>query len=175
MIKTALKVTLSLMLFGGSFLLPLLTIYPIYQGDLCLKTDWVFSKAKPAVSLMRRMNNVRKGLQWDSLEGRLWIVLGRLTAQQAGEDIQMAEPVEIVGWTFFKWSPPSVFLQPMTRALLEESNRHLLTSQTLWRDPETALTLGLNDFLMKEYEQADRKSTRLNSSHTDISRMPSSA
>ena len=26
-----------------------------------------------------------------------------------------------------------------------------------------------------EYEKADRKSTRLNSSHTDISRMPSSA
>ena len=28
---------------------------------------------------------------------------------------------------------------------------------------------------MRGYQQADRKSTRLNSSHTDISRMPSSA
>ena len=31
------------------------------------------------------------------------------------------------------------------------------------------------DVLLQEGEQGDRKSTRLNSSHTDISRMPSSA
>ena len=41
------------------------------------------------------------------------------------------------------------------------------------------LTIAQNtdvDYLQLAYEQAkDRKSTRLNSSHTDISRMPSSA
>ena len=35
--------------------------------------------------------------------------------------------------------------------------------------------MGLQNQFLSELQQSDRKSTRLNSSHTDISRMPSSA
>ena len=40
---------------------------------------------------------------------------------------------------------------------------------------EEALERALRPKLLDEYIGQDRKSTRLNSSHTDISRMPSSA
>ena len=42
----------------------------------------------------------------------------------------------------------------------------------LWTIAATALTLGATGYA---WQGQDRKSTRLNSSHTDISRMPSSA
>ena len=41
--------------------------------------------------------------------------------------------------------------------------------------PNTELPNVLNIVAVTELAQTDRKSTRLNSSHTDISRMPSSA
>ena len=42
--------------------------------------------------------------------------------------------------------------------------------KTRWFQPRTVETAAYMDYFIK-----DRKSTRLNSSHTDISRMPSSA
>ena len=43
------------------------------------------------------------------------------------------------------------------------------------RDKKLAETVVEEDHKIDELELVDRKSTRLNSSHTDISRMPSSA
>ena len=37
------------------------------------------------------------------------------------------------------------------------------------------LSSYIAEFVLEKYKEGDRKSTRLNSSHTDISRMPSSA
>ena len=43
------------------------------------------------------------------------------------------------------------------------------------RQPDPELEQKIRMLLEREHIEADRKSTRLNSSHTDISRMPSSA
>ena len=53
----------------------------------------------------------------------------------------------------------------------------MLTARGQTVDKVLGLKLGADDYLTKPFEmlELDRKSTRLNSSHTDISRMPSSA
>ena len=43
------------------------------------------------------------------------------------------------------------------------------------RGPLDGIPIGLKDVIAVKDQPLDRKSTRLNSSHTDISRMPSSA
>ena len=48
-------------------------------------------------------------------------------------------------------------------------------SQILHSTPQVELTIDIERGLVEAPEAIDRKSTRLNSSHTDISRMPSSA
>ena len=57
-------------------------------------------------------------------------------------------------------------LPPEILALLKDANALI---------PAIAQDAASGEILMLAYMNADRKSTRLNSSHTDISRMPSSA
>ena len=51
----------------------------------------------------------------------------------------------------------------------------VLSNQGEQADIDKAETLGVDGYIVKASAIPDRKSTRLNSSHTDISRMPSSA
>ena len=61
-------------------------------------------------------------------------------------------------------------------ASLHESMSNLGFSNTL-RDEflENIDRLNITDFIGKHKDELDRKSTRLNSSHAELSRMPSSA
>ena len=52
---------------------------------------------------------------------------------------------------------------------------YLLFQKYLKHSPKDPNWLGRDRFVLSAGHSSDRKSTRLNSSHTDISRMPSSA
>ena len=58
--------------------------------------------------------------------------------------------------------------------MLDENNISLEEQDTS-SNPEPELELDLSDEDIQDIEEPDRKSTRLNSSHRSLSRMPSSA
>ena len=67
------------------------------------------------------------------------------------------------------------FIPPEARVCSIEDTRELNLAHDNWLPSVTRMGMGIPNQDGTEYGEIDRKSTRLNSSHTDISRMPSSA
>ena len=71
-------------------------------------------------------------------------------------------------FTIFSWSAEAR-AQPTTQALLEQEN------DRDWEIEKEATEMDTDGTPFRQSHRRDRKSTRLNSSHPSISRMPSSA
>ena len=74
------------------------------------------------------------------------------------------------GHRTFKGGDPNAFYD--LGALTKD---HGLQSSPIWHEALTRIPEDKREYLIAVLRRKDRKSTRLNSSHTDISRMPSSA
>ena len=81
--------------------------------------------------------------------------------------------MEEISWgqRVFGYSPPRYFLE---KNYQQEFNLHNVMARSLRKQLLGAILIGYG-LLLPLLQRIDRKSTRLNSSHTDISRMPSSA
>ena len=114
------------------------------------------------------------------------VAAGGLQAHEASDEIDEIDPVSNLLDDFVRDASQSLgprpWLGPLLRrpALLLERAFAGCSSLLLLADARlvvvlAALELAENSRLFALLFEADRKSTRLNSSHTDISRMPSSA